>query len=124
VCDAPFAAGTVVTLTAAADAGSSFTGWSGEGCSGTGTCQVTMTQARSVAAAFAIVCAPVTLSNQTITTTETYTSCDTLTVGPAFRVEAPGDVTCRSAVRVVLTNGFSVGPGATFRAGIDPSLAP
>ena len=124
VCDAPFAAGTTVTLTAVPNAGSMFTGWSGEGCSGTGTCQVAMTQARSVTAAFAIVCAPVTLSNQTISTTETYTSCDTLTAGPAFRVEAPGDVTCRSAVRVVLTNGFSVGSGATFSAGIDPSLAP
>jgi hypothetical protein len=33
-------------------------------------------------------------------------------------------VTVRAAVRVVLTNGFSVGPGATFHAGIDPSLAP
>ena len=123
-CSASFDYNQLVTLSAAADTGSTFTGWSGEGCSGTGTCQVTMTQARSVTAAFAIVCAPVTLSNQTITTTQTYTSCDTLTAGPAFRVEAPGVVTCRSAVRVVLTNGFSVGSGATFKAGIDPSLAP
>jgi hypothetical protein len=69
-------------------------------------------------------CDPVTVSNLTVTTTETYTACGTLTLGPAFRVAAPGDVTVRAAVRVVLTNGFSVGPGATFHAGIDPSLAP
>jgi streptogramin lyase len=49
---------------------------------------------------------------------------ETLTVGPDFRVETPGSVTVRAADRVVLTNGFSVGSGGTFRAGIDPSLAP
>jgi hypothetical protein len=44
--------GTVVNLTAAADSGSTFTGWSGEGCTGTGICTVTMTQARGVTATF------------------------------------------------------------------------
>ena len=44
--------GTVVTLTAVAATGSDFSGWSGEGCSGTGTCQVTMDAARSVTATF------------------------------------------------------------------------
>ena len=41
-----------MTLTAVADSGSDFSGWSGEGCSGTGTCQVTMDAARSVTATF------------------------------------------------------------------------
>ena len=41
----------VVTLTASASQGSTFTGWSGA-CSGTGPCQVTMDQARQVAATF------------------------------------------------------------------------
>jgi hypothetical protein len=50
-CDAAFDAGTVVTLTATPDAGSLFAGWSGD-CSGTGSCQVTMDQARSVYATF------------------------------------------------------------------------
>jgi PKD repeat protein len=51
-CTANFDAGTVVTLTATPDAGSVFAGWSGD-CSGTGSCQVTMNQGRSVTATFA-----------------------------------------------------------------------
>lgn len=44
---------TSVTLTAAVtDGTTTFTGWSGEGCSGTGTCVVTMTAARNVTATF------------------------------------------------------------------------
>jgi hypothetical protein len=62
----------------------------------------------------------VTLSNQTITTTQTYTSCGTLTAGPAFRVASPGDVTARATTQVVLANGFSVGDGGTFAAGLGP----
>jgi hypothetical protein len=41
-CTAGFQAGSVVTLTASADSGSTFTGWSGGGCSGTGDCTVTL----------------------------------------------------------------------------------
>ena len=51
-CTAAFTTGVVVSLTATAEVGSSFTGWDGEGCSGTGLCQVTMDQARSVTATF------------------------------------------------------------------------
>src|SRR5262249_14602601 len=43
--------GTSVTLNAAAASGSTFAGWSGA-CTGTGACTVSMTQARSVTAAF------------------------------------------------------------------------
>jgi List-Bact-rpt repeat protein/prenyltransferase/squalene oxidase-like repeat protein len=52
-CSASFAQGTIVTLTATAAAGSTFTGWSGD-CTGTGTCTVTMDQARAVTATFAL----------------------------------------------------------------------
>jgi hypothetical protein len=41
-----------VTLTAVPATGSTFTGWSGEGCSGTGTCTVTMNSAQSINATF------------------------------------------------------------------------
>jgi hypothetical protein len=50
-CQAGFAAGSTVTLTASPDPGSVFTGWSGD-CSGTATCQVSMSQARAVTASF------------------------------------------------------------------------
>jgi Divergent InlB B-repeat domain len=51
-CNATYSDGTSVTLTAVPDAGSTFDGWTGEGCSGTSTCVVPMSQARSVTASF------------------------------------------------------------------------
>jgi hypothetical protein len=51
-CSASLVEDTTVTLTATPSSGGSFTGWSGEGCSGTGTCVVTMSAARSVTATF------------------------------------------------------------------------
>jgi hypothetical protein len=54
-CSANYLSGTTVTLSAVPDANSTFTGWSGEGCSGTGSCVVTMTQARGVTATFTLV---------------------------------------------------------------------
>jgi formylglycine-generating enzyme required for sulfatase activity len=53
-CNASFAQGTTVTLTAQAAGGSTFTGWNGEGCSGTGSCVVQATQARQVTATFSV----------------------------------------------------------------------
>jgi hypothetical protein len=51
-CVDTYAYGAVITLTAAADPSSAFSGWSGSGCSGTGTCQVAMTQTHLVKATF------------------------------------------------------------------------
>ena len=51
-CETDFGNGVQVTLTAAPDASSTFTGWSGAGCAGSGTCTVTMDQARVVTASF------------------------------------------------------------------------
>ena len=54
-CSAPFAAGTSVTLAATPSAGSTFTGWSGSGCSGTGVCTVLLAVNSTVTAAFNLV---------------------------------------------------------------------
>ncbi len=51
-CSATFANNTSVTLTATAASGNTFSGWSGA-CSGTGTCTVSMSAARTVGATFA-----------------------------------------------------------------------
>jgi alpha-tubulin suppressor-like RCC1 family protein len=50
-CSASFNGGTSVMLTATPVSGHTFAGWSGA-CSGTGNCQVTMTQVQSVTASF------------------------------------------------------------------------
>jgi len=50
-CTENYASGTVVTLTAAPDSDSTFTGWSGA-CTGIGSCVVTMTEAKTVTATF------------------------------------------------------------------------
>jgi len=52
VCTFDFKLNAKVTLTAKAGAGSKFAGWTGAGCSGTGTCKVTMDAAKSVKATF------------------------------------------------------------------------
>jgi hypothetical protein len=53
-CDQTFTANQSVTLTATPATSSTFGGWSGGGCSGTGTCAVTMTAATTVTGTFAI----------------------------------------------------------------------
>jgi len=62
-CAAAYPSGTVVTLTATADPGSVFVGWSGAGCGGTGFCTITITGDQFVTVGFEPAPAPqVTLS--------------------------------------------------------------
>lgn len=51
-CAAEYEEGEEVALTAIAASGSTFSGWSGGGCSGTGTCEVTITADTAVTATF------------------------------------------------------------------------
>jgi CARDB/Divergent InlB B-repeat domain len=51
-CTHTYTVGTRVTLTASAASGSTFAGWSGNGCSGTGTCAVTVNGSMGVTAGF------------------------------------------------------------------------
>jgi hypothetical protein len=57
-CSHAYDDGTPVSLTASPAAGSNFAGWSGGGCSGTGTCYVSMTANRTVTATFNDATAP------------------------------------------------------------------
>jgi hypothetical protein len=61
---------------------------------------------------------------QTITSTVTYQAAIQVVAGPNVVVSSPGHLTLRAGVKVVLRNGFSVGPGAKFTASLDPSLIP
>jgi hypothetical protein len=53
-CTEVFTYGASVALVATPDAGSTFAGWSGGGCSGTGVCVVTVTAATTVTATFSL----------------------------------------------------------------------
>ena len=80
-CSANYADGTSVTLTPTPDAGSTFTSWSGA-CTGSGSCVVSMTAARSVTATF-------TLSAVTYTVTASINSGLGTIAGPG--ISCPGD---------------------------------
>jgi Zn-dependent metalloprotease len=63
------------------------------------------------------------LEGETVTTTETRGACDTVTVGPNFAVNSPGDLTIEAGTMVVFTNGSSVGSDAKLTVVLDPSLS-
>ena len=70
-----------MTLTATPAAGSSFTGWSGDLCTGTGSCVLTMSADRSVTATFDLV-PPPAAADLSVTQTDTP---DPVTSGNAVR---------------------------------------
>lgn len=59
-------------------------------------------------------CDDLTLSAQTVSTTELFEACGTLRAGNGFVVVDPGNVTLRAGT-VVLESGFSVGTGASLQ---------
>ena len=107
-CSASYASGAAVTLTATAATGSTFTGWSGA-CAGTGTCIVTMTASRSVAATFTLV--PVATYALTVTRAGT---------GTGLVTSSTGEIACGATCSATYTSGAAVtltaaaGSGSTF----------
>ena len=99
-CAASFVSGTSVTLTANPASGSAFTGWSGGGCSGTGTCVVSVTAATTVTATFA----------QTATLTAS-------TAGPGTGgvTSSPPGIAC-GAAGLDCTQAYVVGTSVTLTA--------
>ncbi len=80
-CSGPFDDGSQVTLTATPAAGSAFAGWSGAGCSGAGSCQLTMSADQSVTASFSAV--PPTAPPTKATISALSESNSTFSVGPS-----------------------------------------
>jgi hypothetical protein len=74
-CSTSVDSGTAITLTAAPGATQTFNGWTGA-CTGTGTCQLTMTAARSVTADFSHPPADVTKMVAQVTGTPTLTAAE------------------------------------------------
>ena len=105
-CSASFASGTVVTLSATPASGSSFSGWSGA-CSGTGTCAVTMSAARSVTASFGTV----TPTTYTLTVARAGTGSGTVT---ASGINCGATCSATYAAGTSLTLTASAATGSTF----------
>ena len=106
-CSEPFALGTVVTLTATATAGSTFIGWSGGGCSGTATCNVTMSAAQTVNAQFDLAVVPTFL----LTVSKSGTGSGTVT---GVGISCGGDCTEPFAQNTVVVLTATPAAGSTF----------
>jgi hypothetical protein len=108
-CSANFASGTRVTLTASAASGSTFAGWSGGGCAGTGTCMVTLTAATAVTATFNTGSSPVTIgigqgSSSTVTTTPGSSAVFGLVLTALPGTTGTVQLTCSSPVKSITCN--------------------
>jgi hypothetical protein len=105
-CTEDYTYGTVVTLTATPDEGSTFTGWSGA-CSGTGTCTVTIDSAKSVTATF-------TLNQYTLTVTKSGTGSGTVNATGCTLSWNGNTGTCTADHGTSITLSGTANTGSTF----------
>ncbi len=101
-CSASYDAGTSVTLSATANTGYTFAGWSGA-CTGTGSCVVSMTAAKSVTATF--------------TQNATYYTLTTSKTGNGTLTSTPSGISCGSTCTYDYESGNSVTITATAGSG-------
>jgi len=112
-CSSTYAVNTAVSLTATPNSGATFTGWSGS-CTGTGTCAVTMDQARNVTASFSY---PITIS-------KSGTGGGVVTSSPAaISCGATCAATYTSGTAVTLTASPDANSGFSFWTGCDSTTA-
>ncbi|MCP4285400.1 MAG: hypothetical protein GY792_13245, partial [Gammaproteobacteria bacterium] len=131
-CMENFDYGTVITLTATTDTGSTFTGW-GEACTGTSDCIVTMDTAKSVTATFTLEQYDLSVAldgtgNGTVTSTPPGIDCDTactaaFNYGTVVTLTAAADLNsvfagwtgaCVGSADCVVTIGVAQAVTATF----------
>ncbi|MBI3802256.1 MAG: hypothetical protein HY282_00650 [Nitrospirae bacterium] len=98
-CSLFFSAGKVVTLSAHPDSNSTFTGWGGSGCTGTGDCVVTVDAAKTVTATF-------TVKTLGLTVTKSGNGTGTIT-------SAPTGINCGATCSASYNSGTSVTLTAT-----------
>ena len=118
-CQASYAGGTAVQLTAVPDYGGEMTAW-GPNCAG-GSVQLDQDEACPVTFDVAS-CAgssQLTLADEIVTSQQSHEACDSITAGPSYAIEDGGDVTVAARNVILLANGFSVGTGGSFEAAID-----
>jgi len=121
--------GTSVTLTAIPATGSRFVGWNGGGCSGTGGCTVTMSQARSVTATFTLIPESLTVSKSgrgygTVTSSPSGISCGS-TCSHAFNYGTSVTLTARAVSGYVFTgwSGACTGTSPTCHVSMTAARA-
>jgi hypothetical protein len=104
-CSHQYAEGAAPVLSAQASSGSVFTGWSGGGCSGTGTCTLDMHDSREVSANFVL--------SRSVTVTKAGTGSGTVT-------SSPGGIDCGATCAGPFAEGTAVtltaeaAPGSVF----------
>src|SRR5947199_1360380 len=102
-CSAAYDNGTVVTLTATPANGSTFEGWTGGGCTGTGTCTLTLTANTTVFARFGV---SSSVTRFTLSVTREGSSSGTVTSSPA-------GIDCGTACAAIYDSGTVVTLTAT-----------
>jgi len=121
-CVESFPVNTSVTLTATPDAGSIFSSWAGEGCSGTGNCVLSMTTSRSVSATFTTTGVAPTVSTNSATgvtvssaTLNGSANPNSLATAGWFRYDTsdPGICSDSFGTRIPFSGGTSLGSGSS-----------